>query len=505
MASPFTLQNEFLGMQQDSPRDQLPSGALWNCVDFIPQYLGAPLRGRGPANSYYTIPSSTKWVVTLFSGTLGGGSVNMAGMDDGNYYTHASSSALGVGGILQNPFLHRTGTTPLAIIPGSTPKSYDGTTYQSLAGSPPGGIYGDVWNDRSLLANSSGNPQRIWFSPVGDAAGTWDTTNSWLDTKTAITGVAAIRTGIMVFHQATTGLITGTTPPSATTIGDLTFRDPAFDVGCLGPQTIAKYNDTVIWADQRGIYQSDGNTIKDLTAAGGMSTYWRGIAPSSPNFIVGGHNSYCGAGIIRDTYVISLSDIFTNAVPNIVTSIDFLCYDLIRGFWYRMSNIPATCFYRDPTVAPEELAWGDVTNNGNVGMMSSVFNPSSYGSYGSASYETAYYRGWQHWHRKWIPSMSIQSWRRVYLNHYLSDTGSAGDISIGFATELGSSSYTNVSPDLMSPTPAYPNATWKRQHRNVFHQGKGIQFKVSATANKDIQLGALEVEYTPLETSRLDQ
>lgn len=492
-------------MYQDAPRDQLPAGKLWNCVDFIPEYLGAPLRGRGPANSYYTIPGVTLWVTALFSGVLGTGSVNVAGLSDGNYYVSGNGTPLGAGSMLQNPFLHRTGSTPLMVSPGTTPKSYDGTTYQTLAGSPPAGIYGDVWNDHTLLANSAANPQRIWFSPVGDAAGTWDTTNSWLDTKAAITGVAAIRTGIMVFHQATTGLITGTTPPSATTIGDLTFRDPAFDVGCLGPQTIAKYNDTVIWADQRGIYQSDGNTIKDLTFAGGMSSYWRNIAPSKQQNVVSGTHSYCAAGIIRDTYMISLSSIKITTNPVVVTSFDFLCYDLLRGFWYRMSNIPATCFFRDPNMAPEELAWGDVHETGNVGMMSSVFNPAAAGSYGTGFYETAFYRGWQHWHRKWIPSMAIQSWRRIYLTHLLSDTGNAGDISIGVSTEMNQSTYTNVSPDMNALTPTYPTVIWKRQHRDIFKQGKGIQFKVTATANTDIQLSALEVEYTPLETSRLVQ
>lgn len=496
MGAPFTLQNEFLGMQQDSPRDGLPAGVLWNCVDLIPQFLGAPLRGRGPASSYYTIPGSTNWVVSLFSGTLGG-PVNIAGMDDGNYYKSGSGSALGAGGIKQNPFLHRTGTTALMIVPGATPKSYDGTTYQTLAGSPPGGIFGDVWNDHTLLAASASNQQRIWFSPVGDAAATWDTTNSWLDTKTAITAVAAIRTGIMVFHQATTGLITGTTPPSATSIGDLTFRDPAFDVGCLGPQTVAKYNDTVIWADQRGIYQSDGNTVKDLTSAGGMSSYWRRIAPSKPTFITGGNNFYCGAGIIRDTYMISLANINTNFSPAQVSALDFLCYDLLRGFWYRLSSIPATCFFRDPNVAPEELAWGDINETGNIGKMSSVFNNTP--NYGTGFYETAYFRGWQHWHRKWVPSMAIQSWQRGYLNYLLSDNASAGDISIGYSTQINGS-YTSLSPDFRSST-----TTWNRGHRDIFTQGNGIQFQVTATANQDIQLGALEIEYTPLETSRLVQ
>ena len=34
-------------MVRDVPRDQLPSGAVWNLVDYIPNVIGSPARKRG--------------------------------------------------------------------------------------------------------------------------------------------------------------------------------------------------------------------------------------------------------------------------------------------------------------------------------------------------------------------------------------------------------------------------------------------------------------------------
>src|SRR3954463_2650826 len=47
MGQPVTLHSYYAGMARDSSRDQLPPGFLWNLQDFIPNYLGAPLRKRG--------------------------------------------------------------------------------------------------------------------------------------------------------------------------------------------------------------------------------------------------------------------------------------------------------------------------------------------------------------------------------------------------------------------------------------------------------------------------
>lgn len=514
MGAPFTLQNEFLGMWQDSSIDALPAGKLWTCADLIPEYLGAPLRKRGGWS--YACPSMSNQYIDglIYSPTVGSGSYAIGG--DANFYSFnaSGSTSLGVlpGAIFQNPITHRTGTTPLIVIPiqhghtGSAgPYSYDGSTFQQLAGSPPDASYADVWNDHTLLAygkvSTTSFPQRMWFSPVGDAAGTWDTTNSWLDTSGAIAGIAAIRTGILVFHGATTDLITGTTPPSATSIGDLTQKANAFSVGCLDARTIAKYNDTVIWADSRGIYQSDGNTVKDLSAAGGISSYWRNLVPTFGGAGLTGVT--VAAGIYHDTYIITANALNNGAGGHV--HLGCLAYDILRGFWYQLNNFGFRCFATQTNSTINEMYMGTY-NHDRVAACSTVFTPSESvktdGDGGSVqpSYQTGFFRGWQHWHRKWVPSMAIQSWRRVYLSYELIELTGGTNITISYATDPNASSFTSLSPTLAETT------GYARQHRDIFIQGNGIMFTVAQTGTSaDTRLHALEVEYTPLETSRLAQ
>lgn len=517
MASPFVLQNEFLGMWRDNSRDMLPAGKLWNSVNLIPDYLGAPLAKRYGTVALSTQLGSCNDIQGLISSDAGSnGANNYALGSDNNFYSFSSSSNTSIGAafaVSQNPVLHRTGTTPLIVIPAAsgstTAKSYDGSTFQTLAGSPPQGIYADVWNDHCLLANATANPQRLWFGPVGNAAGTWDTTNSWLDTKTAIVGVAAIRTGIMLFHTRTTDMVSGTTAPSATSIGDLSLRYPAFDVGCIDARTIVKYNDTVLWADGMGIYQSDGNTVKDLTAAGGMKSYWQNVTSQlpGPNKVVGPINTVVAAGIYRDTYFISV----TGSQAGVRVEIDTLAYDIVRGIWFRVSGFGASAYCRQAATSSEETLMG-VPNFGLIGPtygfvsgLSGITNAHSSQQFDASGaniiplYETGFFRGWQHWHRKWVPSMALQSWRRVYLNYQLADPGTTPQITISYATQMNGS-YTDISPVLK------PNTAYQRIHRDIHIQGNGIMFKVAQTNSSTATLfNSLEVEYSPLETSRLAQ
>lgn len=514
MGAPFVLQNTFTGMWQDNAIDNLPTGKLWNCVDLIPEYLGAPIRKRGGWS--YACPSMSNQYIDglVYSPNVGSGTYAVGG--DAHFYSFngSGSSDLGTlpGAIFQNPITHRTGVTPLIIIPirhghsGSAgPYSYDGSTFQQLAGSPPDASYADVWNDRTILAwgkvSTTSYPQRMWFSPVGDAAATWDTTNSWIDTSGAIIGIAAIRTGILAFHGATTDLITGTTPPSATSIGDLTQKANAFSVGCLDARTIVKYNDTVIWADARGIYQSDGNTVKDLSAAGGISSYWRTLVPTFGGAGLTGVT--VAAGIYHDTYIITANALDNGAGAHV--HLGCLAYDILRGFWYELKNFGFRAFATQTTSTINEMYMGTY-NTDRVAACSTVFAPTEAvkadgdGSSVQPSYTTGYFRGWQHWHRKWVPSMALQSWRRVYLSYELLEATGGTTVSISYTTLPDPTTVIPLTPTLGE------NTAYARVHRNIFTKGNGILFKVAQSGSSaDTRLHALEIEYTPLETSRLAQ
>lgn len=490
-------------MQQDSSRDSLPAGVLWNCVDLIPQYLGAPARKRGGWAYSSTALGSCSYTQGIIYAPFAAGALNLVIGSDNNVYKFTSGSNTNVGAafpIAQNPIYHRSGTPGLVVIPAASgtnnPKSYDGTTFKDLATTVPQGMFASVWNDRTLLANgfdsvsSAQQPQRLWFSGVGDAT-SWDLKNAWEDTKLAIVGLAVISTGILIFHLRNTDILTGTTSPSATTIGDLTLRSPVFDAGCIDAQSIVTYNNTAIWADARGVYQSDGNTIKSLTSIYGMQSYWTSL--------ISGYTSgwHISAGIYHDTYIVS--------IMNGSTFVDCLAFDLTWLIWYRLANVPVRGFARQGSTFEETyIALG---NAGKVGALSTILAPTAAvkndadGTAVQPYYETGLFRGWQHWHRKWIPSMAIQSWRRAYKNYELVDAGTDGPvITMSYATDMSATSYTALTPTFGETT------AYARQHRDIFVQGSGIMFKVAQTGpSADTRMHAIEVEYMPLETSRLAQ
>lgn len=116
-------------------------------------------------------------------------------------------------------------------------------------------------------------------------------------------------------------------------------------------------------------------------------------------------------------------------------------------------------------------------------------------------YETALYRGWAHFHRKWVASMGLQVWRRMYLNYLLTDSSSTNPfLTISYATDVNQQNYIALSPLLPE------DSVYKRVHRDLRFQASGIMFKVQQTnASSDTQLHAIEIEYAPLEGSRLEQ
>lgn len=503
MGTPIPLQVGFAGMQQDSQRDEVPAGAVWNMVDWIPVKLAANLLKRGGWAYGSPALGSTTYVQGLVrTPAFGAGEFNLAVGSDGHVYkfTNGTDSDIGTAfAVSQNPVVHRiSSSTWLVVIPaasGSTnPKSWDGTTFQDLAGSPPQAIYADVWNDHTLLANgtvsSVSYPGRLWFSAVGNAA-SWDTTNSWWDFDLPVVGLAILRNSILAFHARTTSRLTGTTPPNAATISDLVEDDPfpgqTNSVGCLDARSIVHYGDTVIWADYQGIYQTDGTTLTDLTTTGGIAAYWRGL-------LVNGFGSIA-SGVFKDILVVSILD-------NSQNPIDCLCYDLERGFWYRFSNFPGMCFMSIPGV---KTYMGLGHGIGRVADIETAFHQQSAtdadGTAVTPLLETPMYRGFMRLHRKWIASVAPQQWLRLYLDYEMIDGGATPTLTVSYTTDALDPK--NVTYTALSPNQPASTLT-SRTKMDVHIRARGIAFKIQQNnASTDTMLRAIESEFYPLEVSRL--
>ena len=506
MSTPFPLLVSYTGMTQDVPRDELPSGKLWDCADFIPIKLGEVLAKRGGWT--YASPALTgeSYVQGLCrTPAYGAGEFNVAVGGTGAVltYTNSTQSSLGTAfAVSQNPFVSTAGNPALwmVVIPAAsgttTPKSWDGTTFQDLAGTPPKAIYGAPWNGYALLANgeigSTAHPGRLWFSAAGDCT-TWDTTNSWFDFDDPVVGIGILRTGILVFHARTTSRLTGTTPPNASALGDLVEDDP-FTVGCLDARSITYWNDNVIWAGSQGVYMTDGTTITDLTEIGGMKNYWKS---QLTNF---GSGWRCAAGIYRDNLMVAIVDNTGAMIACLV--LDLNTVGTTDTIWYRFTNFPGLCFMSLGGQSVEKTVMG-LGSSGHVADMAEVFHfgNSSDGD-GTAiqpQLQTGLFRGFMHLHRKWIQSMAIQSWRRFWLNYEMVDGGSAPTLTVSYATDIDAS-WTAISTTLPAASLTV------RKKLNLFFQGRGVMFKIAQTnASTDTKLRAIELEFSPLEAGRLAQ
>lgn len=505
MATPIPLQVAFNGMRQDEPRDQLPNSAVWNMVDFIPLKLAAPLQKRGGWTYGSPALGATNYVQGMVrTPDYAAGAFNLAVTSDGHVYKFTDNTESDIGtafAVSQNPFVHRSGANWMVVIPandGTTlPKSYDGTTFQALAGTPPAAIFGATWEDYTLLGNGTAGgvryPGRLWFGPAGDAAGTWDTTNSWWDFNQPITGIAPIRNGILIFHPKLTSRLRGDTPPTATTVSNLTEDHPfsgESSVGCIDARSIVHYNDNVIWADFAGVYMTDGVSIKNLTAEGGIGAYWRG------NLVNFGSGYTIAGGIFKDVYVITILDASR-------TLIDCLCYDLLHGFWYRFSHMPGMCFMEIPGVK----TYMGLATQGRVASIENVFHDESASDADGIAVqpylETGIYRGWQRLHRRWIPSYAIQTWLRLWLNYEMVDGGAGPVLTVSYskdATDPENVTYTALQPTLSAST------LTSRVRRDLSFRARGLALKIQQTnASTDTMIRSIEADFYPIEPSRLEQ
>lgn len=515
MSSPLPIQTAWLGMRQDQPRDQL-GNAVWNMRDFIPEKLSAPLQKRGGWTWASPAISGANYIQAMVrTPEYGAGAYNLL-IDDQNeawrFTDNASTDEGSTVSVAQNPVVHRSGADWVVVIPaddGTTaPQSWTGPgSIGVLSATAPAAIYAAVWEDRTLLANGTSDAvryvSRLWFGPVGDAAGVWDVESAWVDFNLPIVGLAVLRNAILVFHSRSADRIRGTSPPFTPDIaatpdevivaeGDLTVDRP-FDVGCIDARSIVEYQDTVIWADFTGVYQSDGVAIKNLTEEGGIQAYWHGNLINYDGYHV-------TAGLFKDTYIVTVLD-------GDRAEIDCLAYDLTRGHWYRFTNFPSLTFMRVPGASAEKTYMGLATQ-ARVANLEGVFHdqiPADADGTGiEPMLETGVYRGFSRLHRRWIPSQAIQHWRRLYLNYELADSGFAPVLTVSYslnALDPELTTYTALTPDIAAST-----RIDNRIRRNLFFQSRGVAFKIQQTGqSNDTTIRNLEAEYEPLEAGRLVQ
>ncbi len=152
------------------------------------------------------------------------------------------------------------------------PQSWDGTTQQDLAGSPPNFSFSVVWKGRVWAAGDAANPSKLYytgrFDPTNWTAGSSGEFNIDPSDGDKITGLAVYKNRLWVFKGPVKGSI-HTISGSAPTGDDPFRRDPFITgVGAVNHQSIFSFIDDVgfVWSDG-DVYSLSNISAEGLFAA----------------------------------------------------------------------------------------------------------------------------------------------------------------------------------------------------------------------------------------------
>jgi hypothetical protein len=487
MADPVQLQDRFSeGVKRDFPRNQMPARSLWWAEDLIPN-LGAPLRGRGgysyaSADITSTVATSSYIIAGIYAG-YEDSNRHVVVDEDGRFIevvSDVSTTDIAAGvTTLQNPVMHRD----IVVVPASggatNPKSIKhtggGYVVADLAGTPPQAKFASVHKDRTLLACTTAEPQRLWFSDAGDPEG-WDTTNTYWDFNDPISGLEAVRSSILVFSQGNVSRLRGSTPPPGS---DFVADDPFIrGIGCDDARSIASTGDVVVFASRGGIHITDGVTVADLTKRCDMLSYWQEqmAAYAASTWTIAG-------GIIRGNYFVNVMD---GATPKFSALIE-----VNRYRWWPMTNIDARGLWQG--ASQDELYFGR-RGAARVGKLSSIFMPASgtkndaEGTAVTPLGESPFYLG----------RPGLKRWRNILPSHDITDYASDNPtLTYSYVTTPEETSYT-----ALATVPAETTAL----SRPVLFIGKaayGIGLKWSQTNAADHRFYGVEAEVEPMDPGRV--
>jgi hypothetical protein len=338
MKKTVKLFDDWRGMAPDNPRDRMSKNQTWRMEDYISRALGSSLESRQGWIYHVTSPLDAYVTAQIWINTLGG-SHHLAATPNTLYNLDVPGTPRAVTAVpgalwpmtslYEYILIPRIGDQLPVIIRYSGASEVLLTTHTST----PKAKVATTWQSRFVLANATGFGNRIFFLSAEWPAGlstsvAWDPLGFW-DTTSDITGLATTRNSLLIFHDGTVERLRGTKPPGQDIEPDV-WMEPLIGLGgCNEPHTICYWNDSVIFADARGVYLTDGTTIRDITAQGGIGREWR--RAYAPQWRV-------AAGVVYDSYVVAMTDTVNKTFKKC-----FVC-DLYSRNWSVFNNIPFSSF-----------------------------------------------------------------------------------------------------------------------------------------------------------------
>jgi hypothetical protein len=325
-------------MIRDAPPTALPDGAVWDAIDYLVDQPGiARKRGgtiyAGPVMSAANYAKLTAYCPEFATPLVGIGDNNTlytissgATTSQGNVGVDAKSLAYRVGGGKQQLIIVGT---------GAAPRIWNGSALTVMGGSAPIGCTQTcVYKTRLILANNSATPQRMFFSKTPNIEDTWNTVDSWQDADYPITGLASLQNAVIVFQKERVSRLTGTDPPP---FGNLDLA-PIADIGCSDNRSVCTWQNTVIFANPEGVFQTGGVGYSNLSKAGGMQSYWQGL--------FSGYNpaTWSVAAFAANDML------FLSIIDNTGTLRDSFAVYLRTNAWTRLSNWKAMHYCSAPDI-----------------------------------------------------------------------------------------------------------------------------------------------------------
>lgn len=493
-----------LGFQTDIPRELLPDGAAYRMRDWIPA-LEAPARKRGGFTHVSGALAAGARVPAVGWAPVVGDPHLLIVNDLGNVYSLtsfiggtpvAATGSTSHTAITERPFWHKDRMILLQGLTqtGGAAQKYTGTatpyTVASLGGSPPQARVGASWGDYLMLANghdgTADRRNRIWWGAPGNPE-SWSVGSggSFFDMPEEVLKCVPLRNILLILGYSQMWMLTGDTPPPG---GNLAQRD-LFLEGTSDPRSVARWRDYVVWANNTGIWRTDGTTLTDITDQGGISLYWQKLVSQ---FSLQQGWSAC-AGVYRDQYIICVRD---SGGATITT----LCCDLNRYVWYEFTNFDAVMFAERSSgpgtalvAGGEEMFFGRY-DQPHVGKMSSVWTPDGSNVADADSVdvlpmlETRFHK---------FGVTELKRIRRVYVTYDLRSSGQNAYLQPSFVLSPTDTSYVNADRNLPETT------LMTRDRAGIARRTSGIGLKfVQVNPSSDTRLYTVEGEAHPLSETR---
>jgi hypothetical protein len=291
---------------------------------------------------------------------------------------------------------------------------------------------------------------------------------------------------ILAFGYTDVWSISGDTPPPG---GNWSQRTIFQGVGCMDGRSVVTWRGYVIWANNTGVYKTDGFSLGDLTDRGGIKQRWQELV-SGFDFKAGWS---AAAGIYRDHYIITVYD------QNGAFVTCQVC-DLGREIWFEFTNIPAVMFAQRASgpgtasiAGPEELFFAHRTLP-YAGKISSCWSPSSAPLDGDGAavlpqIETPFYK---------LGSAYRKQIRRAWITYDLRTAGGNPSIALAYVTSPEeNAAYASLGGSL----PVTTKQT--RRPVEVRQRALGIGLKLTQVgASADTSVSEIELDASVLEGMR---